>query len=147
MNQDLEHLKILSIFHYVVAAIAGLFACFPIFHLMMGITFLTGGFFPNGEVPSDFPPGFPPFELFGLMFTVIPAFIILLGWAFAIAMFFAGVSLGRQKNYTFSLVMAGISCMFMPFGTVLGVFTIIVLLRPSVKALFEGDAGNQITRD
>jgi hypothetical protein len=32
--------------------------------------------------------------------------------------------------------MAAISCIFMPFGTVLGVFTIIVLLRPSVKELF-----------
>jgi len=27
--------------------------------------------------------------------------------------------------------------MFTPFGTVLGVFTIIVLIRPSVKAAFE----------
>ncbi len=32
--------------------------------------------------------------------------------------------------------MAGVACMFMPFGTVLGVFTIIVLLRDSVKELF-----------
>jgi hypothetical protein len=26
--------------------------------------------------------------------------------------------------------------MLMPFGTILGVFTIVVLMRPSVKALF-----------
>jgi hypothetical protein len=32
--------------------------------------------------------------------------------------------------------MACIECMFMPFGTVLGVFTIIVFIRQSVKALF-----------
>jgi len=32
--------------------------------------------------------------------------------------------------------MAGVECMFMPFGTVLGVFTIIVLMRPSVKEIF-----------
>jgi hypothetical protein len=32
--------------------------------------------------------------------------------------------------------MAAIACMLMPFGTVLGVFTIIVLMRPSVKELF-----------
>ncbi len=29
-----------------------------------------------------------------------------------------------------------LNCLFMPFGTVLGVLTIIVLMRPSVKALF-----------
>jgi len=33
-------------------------------------------------------------------------------------------------------VMAGIECLFMPFGTVLGVFTILVLVRESVKPLF-----------
>jgi hypothetical protein len=38
--------------------------------------------------------------------------------------------------------MAGVMCIFMPFGTVLGVFTLIVLLRPSVKPLFEGRAAS-----
>jgi hypothetical protein len=33
--------------------------------------------------------------------------------------------------------MAAIACMFMPFGTILGVFSIIVLVRPSVKSLFD----------
>jgi hypothetical protein len=32
--------------------------------------------------------------------------------------------------------MAGVECIFMPFGTVLGVFTILVLNRQSVKELF-----------
>ena len=32
--------------------------------------------------------------------------------------------------------MAAISCAFMPFGTVLGIFTLIVLTKPPVKSLF-----------
>jgi hypothetical protein len=32
--------------------------------------------------------------------------------------------------------MAALACTLMPFGTVLGSFTLIVLLRPSVKELF-----------
>jgi len=32
--------------------------------------------------------------------------------------------------------MAAIACINMPFGTALGVFTLIVLARPTVKALF-----------
>jgi hypothetical protein len=131
MNEDLQHLKILSVFHYVVAGIGAIFACFPIFHLTMGISMLAGGF----DIPDD--PAMPfPFRLFGLMFTLIPAAIMLFGWAFAVSMAVAGYFLGKQRNYMFCLVMAGISCIFTPFGTVLGVFTIIVLLRPSVKALF-----------
>jgi hypothetical protein len=38
----------------------------------------------------------------------------------------------------FHYVLAG---MMMPFGTVLGVFTIIVLQRPSVRQLFGEDGG------
>jgi hypothetical protein len=34
--------------------------------------------------------------------------------------------------------MACIICLSIPFGTVLGVFTIIVLNRPTVKARFDG---------
>ena len=29
-------------------------------------------------------------------------------------------------------------CAFFPFGTVLGIFSIIVLIRPSVKQMFDG---------
>ena len=132
MNQDIEQIKIISIFHFVVAAIAGLFACFPIFHLLMGISMLTGSFF-QGETPTGMP---FPFSLFGLMFTLIPAAIILLGWAFAIGLGISGYFLLKKQHYLFCMVMAGISCVFTPFGTVLGVFTIVILTRPSVKELF-----------
>lgn len=132
MNQDIEQIKIISIFHFVVAAIAGLFACFPIFHLLMGISMLTGSFF-QGETPTGMP---FPFSLFGLMFTLIPAAIILLGWAFAIGLGISGYFLLKKQHYLFCMVMAGISCVFTPFGTVLGVFTIVILTRQSVKELF-----------
>ncbi len=49
----------------------------------------------------------------------------------------AGYYLSKRQHYTFCLVMAGVECIFIPFGTVLGIFTIIVLARPVVKALFE----------
>ncbi len=132
MKQDLEHLKILSIFHYVVAGFAALFASFPIIHLVIGLSMLSGNLF-GEEMSSE---AFPEARLFGLMFTLIPAVMILLGWTFAIALVFAGRYLGKQQQHTFCLVMSGINCLFMPFGTVLGVFTIIVLQRPSVRELF-----------
>ena len=48
----------------------------------------------------------------------------------------AGRCLSRRRCYSFALVMACVECLFIPFGTILGVFTISVLLRESVKALF-----------
>jgi hypothetical protein len=35
------------------------------------------------------------------------------------------------------MIMAGVNCAWFPFGTVLGVFTFIVLLRTSVRAMYE----------
>jgi hypothetical protein len=130
MNQDEEHLRLLSIFHYVCAGFAALFACIPIIHLLLGmlLLFKPQGFGPTGNQPPAF---------VGLFFIIIAAMMIMFGWAFAIGIAYAGRCLNQRKRYTFCLVMAAIACMFMPFGTILGVFTIIVLVRPSVKPLFD----------
>jgi hypothetical protein len=40
----------------------------------------------------------------------------------------------------FSLVIAGLNCIQIPFGTALGVFTIIVLLRDSVREAYAAGA-------
>ena len=75
-------------------------------------------------------------HLFGLMFMVFASVMILGFWALAVCMFLAGRYLERRAHYTFCLVVAGVECLFMPFGTVLGVFTIVMLVRPEVKSDF-----------
>lgn len=127
-NQDGQYLKILSIFHYVVGGLAGLFACFPIIHFAVGIGIMIAGL-------TD-PNAGPPF-FFGLFFVLIAGSFIVFGWAFAICIILAGVFMAKRKNHTFCLVMAGVECIFTPFGTVLGVLSIIFLLRPSVMEMFE----------
>jgi hypothetical protein len=135
MDADRDQLRLLSTFHYVVAVLAGCMACFPMIHLFVGIKVLTDPTFFNGPGGQNAPPqGFQ--TIFGLMFTLIPLAMIVAGWIFTICLVIAGNNLRRQTRYTFCLVVAAIGCMFIPFGTVLGVFTIIVLLRPSVKSLF-----------
>jgi hypothetical protein len=127
MNKDLEHLKWLSIGFYIYAGLTALFACFPIIHLVIGIAMITGQM-EEGNNPAP--------QLFGWFFAGFASLFILIGWALAIASFFAGKYLKQQKNHTFIFVMAIINCMFAPLGTVLGIFTIIVLLRDSVKQIF-----------
>ncbi|UCG58497.1 MAG: hypothetical protein JSU70_03110 [Phycisphaerales bacterium] len=123
MSQDEEHLKLLSIFHYVVGGIAGFFACFPLIHFCLGVAMLAGAI--------DDAPG-----VVGLFFVMFSLLAIAAGWTLAICLIVAGRRLARRQHYTFCLVVAAISCVFMPLGTVLGVFTIIVLMRPTVKELF-----------
>ena len=127
MNKDEEHLKLLSVFHYVVGGIAGFFACFPIIHLIMGIAMLTGSFSGRSQGPPVF---------FGLFFVLMALTVITLGWTLAICLIISGRYLARRKCYKFCFAIACISCVLVPYGTVLGVFTIIVLMRPSVKELF-----------
>ena len=129
-NNDDQHLHLLSIFHYIVAGVTALISCFPIIHFTVGVGIMIASL----TQPQDYG-NFPGF-FFGLMFAVIGGSIILIGWILAICIALAGRFLSRRKHYTFCLVMAGIECAFTPFGTVLGVFTIIVLVRQSVKELF-----------
>lgn len=130
MKQDEEHLKLLSNFHYVAGGITGVIACFPMIHLFIGMVMLVVGL---GEASGD--EKFPVL-VFGLMFTLIPGFIILCGWTLAVCLIISGRQLARRTHYKFCFAIACVSCLLMPYGTVLGVFTIIVLMRPTVKELF-----------
>ena len=129
MNEDLQYLKLLSVFHYVVGGLAGLFACFPVVYIAMGIlvTYAPGTMDSEDDAMA---------ALFGWIFIIVGAGLILIGWAFAVFTILAGRYLTRQVHYMFCMVVAAIECLFMPFGTVLGVFTIIVLAKPSVKKMF-----------
>jgi hypothetical protein len=132
MNEDIRHLDLLAIFHYIVAAITALFGCLPIIHLVLGIAMLMGAL---DDGKGNAPP--PAIGLFFVMFALVAITVV---WAAAIAMAIAGRRLKRRQSYTYCLVVAAIECIFVPFGTLLGVFTLIVLMRPSVKALFDEQA-------
>jgi hypothetical protein len=128
MNQDESHLQLLSIFHYVVGGMTALIACIPFIHVFIGVAMLAGLFSDGG---GDEPP-----RSLGWLFIGIGGFIILAGMALAACLVIAGRCLAHRRRYTFCLVVAAIACLFMPFGTVLGIFTLIVLSRPSVKTMF-----------
>jgi hypothetical protein len=131
MNQDEEHLRLLSIFHYVCAGFAALFGCIPFLYVIMGVVMVVS---PESMGPANNrPPAF-----IGIFLIFLGAVMMAFGWGLAACIAYAGRCLAQRRRHTFCLVVAGISCMFMPFGTILGVFSIIVLIRPSVKALFDG---------
>jgi hypothetical protein len=135
-NQDKEQLRLLSVFHYVVAGIMALFSLFPLLHLAIGIAIVAGGFGTNGN-------GEAPPQFVGWFFIVFASSMILCGFVMALCIALAGNRLANNRSYRFCLITACIQCIFMPFGTVLGIFTIIVLMRPSVKQLFEATHENE----
>ena len=121
----------LAIFHYVVAGLAGLFSLFPLLYTTIGTIFIFAARHGTAKPGEDLPP-----EFLGSIFTVIGSVLFLIGLAMAICILIAGRSIALRKRYSFAFVMACIECLFIPFGTILGVFTIVVLSRESVKALF-----------
>lgn len=128
-RRDEEHLNLLAVFHYVVAGFGAMFATIPLIHVCMGFLLISeaGGSNPNGAPPAAF----------GYLFIVMGLFFILAGWAAAICTFVSGRLLRKRRRRMFSFVVAAILCAFMPFGTVLGIFTIIVLSRESVHQLYQ----------
>ncbi|HVS63955.1 MAG TPA: hypothetical protein VMT85_10695 [Thermoanaerobaculia bacterium] len=127
MSRDAEHLQILSIFHHVAAVLVGLLSLLPSFHLAFGIMMISG------ELTEGEPIG----EVIGWFLAVLAGLAMMAGLTFAVCLVVAGRALMQRRRYTFCLVVAGLSCILVPFGTVLGVFSIVVLVRPSVRELFE----------
>ena len=138
MNRDQEHLQLLSIFHYVVAGLAALFSFFPLLYTIIGTIFIFAARHGTAKSGEDVPP-----EFLGWIFAVIGLGLFLFGLAIAFCILIAGRSLALRKRYSFAMVMACIECIFVPFGTILGVFTIVVLSRQSVRALFAAVAPQQ----
>ncbi len=137
VDQDAEHLRILSVCYYVQAGLTALGACIPVIHLVMGGAMLAGRFAPQGASPHDL----EAMRMMGGFFVAIAALLILLGWALAICNFMVARRIMQRRSRVLCLVTAGINCLSIPLGTVLGVFTFIVMSRPSVAESFSRNAG------
>lgn len=133
LPRDDEHLRLLSAFHYVLGGIVALVSFLPGVHLAYGILMVAGragarrGSSGGAEIAG---------ALLGWFFIGAATIVILCGLALAVCLLLAGGFLARRRHYLFCLGVAGAACALTPVGTVLGVFTILVLLRDSVRAEF-----------
>ena len=125
--RDAEHLRLLSLFHFIAGGLLALAGCVPIIHIVIGTLMVSG------RIPG------PPPQM-GYLFIGMGAMLMLFLWGLGICLILSGRYLRQRRNYMFSFVVAAISCIQAPFGTLLGIFTIIVLSRPTVKAMY-GRAG------
>ena len=128
-NQEEQHLQLLSIFFYIFGGIMAVFACFPIIHFVMGLVFIGLGLGSGTKETLAFAP-------VGLFISLIAGTVILAGLSFAVCLILTGRFLNQRSHYMFCLVMSGIACVFMPLGTILGVFSLVTLTKPSVKQRF-----------
>ena len=119
--------------HYIWAGTIGFFSLFTLIYIGLGVMMAAGVFPPSGSSGDD------P-RAFGLFFAGIGSLLLILGMTFSGLAYFAGRSIRDRRRRVFCLIMAGLNCLQVPFGTVMGVCTILVLNRPEVKPLFETPA-------
>jgi|ERR1051326_4631771 hypothetical protein len=127
MRADEKNLDLLAVFHYILAPISALFSCFS-FILM------TVLLYPEAMSGTKVVQPPPLFIRFALVMGIVS---LLYGLLYVICLVMAGRFLKKRRHYIFCLVVAAWTCMWMPFGTILGVFTIIMLVKPEVKVLFD----------
>ena len=128
---DAKHLQLLSIFHFVGAGLAFLGILFVAAHFaVVHSVFGNPSFWQQQKQPV------PPPQLMALFkwFYLVMALWFIVSGALNII---SGLCLRARKYQTFSIVVAAINCLHLPLGTILGVFTIVVLMRDSVGELYQ----------
>lgn len=125
-SEDASHLQILAIFYYVFAGLNAVsVVLLGLYGVMMGAVLGSG---PAGNSHAD--------TALLSMFAGLMVFVVVLSAVFALLHFMTAQRLRQRRGHKFCQVIAVLTCLSIPFGTVLGVFTLIVLNRPSVQALF-----------
>jgi membrane associated rhomboid family serine protease len=129
--QDIQHLKMLAVFHFVYAGLLGLLGLFFVIYIVLGV------FLATAAVSSGSGGGGPEAGAIGGVFVVLGAFAMFFTWGKAGLLIWSGISLRAHRRMTRSFVVAILTCLNVPIGTALGIATIMALNRPSVKALYQ----------
>lgn len=144
--EDAEHLSALSIGHFVLSVVA-LLGAVPILIYGVAGAKLMDEFGSDLSMAMGNIPGQPDANPFGgspdamlqdlgtLLITIIVVTVVL-AVVSAVHLIVVGVKIRQRRWWTFCYLTGWGECLMFPFGTILGIFTIIVLSRPSVKRLF-----------
>ncbi|MDD2764347.1 MAG: hypothetical protein PHE83_10275 [Opitutaceae bacterium] len=131
---DADHLQLLTVFHFIGAALGVVGILFVVGHYtLMSTVFL------NPKMWAGQKQGPPPAEVFAIFkwFYVIMALWFILS---GVANLISGYYIRARKRRIFSILVAGLNLLHMPLGTMLGAFTLVVLLRDSVREAYEAQA-------
>ena len=137
MEKDLDHLKLLGIFHYIwggLSLLGGLF---------IGAYFVVIGFVVKNSPPSStLSEDSASPDLVGGILIGVGVVIFLVFVIYGVLTLMAGGKYRKhQGGYWFCFILAIVTLIIggIP-GIVLGIFSLIVLSRDSVKALFRGQS-------
>lgn len=131
-KEDRDQLNLLTIFHYVLGGLTLLVSLLPLLHLAAGIVMIAS---PETFDSSD-SQNQDALQVVGIVFIGLAIIAMFAGFVAGTCMILAGRFLNRQTHYIYCMIIAALECLSFPFGTALGVFTLVVLSRESVKWAF-----------
>lgn len=124
-----KNLRAIEVFHYVYGALT----CFGGIFLLALVA--LGGFL-SSEWLADQSHEPPPAWL-GSLISGIGVFLFVLVEAIGILNIYSGRCIARRRHRTFSMVVSAFDCLSIPFGLILGVFTLVALSDAEVRREYE----------
>lgn len=132
MADGRDQLDILAFFHFAVGTMIAFVAVVPLLLGAVGASMAA----PGGDAAL---------RTEGARVTAVASFgcgvaVLALGLAAGAVVAFGGRCLMRRERWRVCVAAAGLACLFVPIGTLLGAVTLAALFRPEVRAAF-ADAG------
>jgi hypothetical protein len=128
---DVRQLRILAVLHYVYGGLVALGSLYMLMFGWIGIKILWSPAVSAGESPLGLPVG----AGWDFIAASVAGFLLVGFWAAATIV--AGKRLRHQTHRAYCIIVAAINTISVPLGTVLGIVTIVTLMRSSVIELFE----------
>jgi len=126
---DDEHLKLLSLFHYISGGLTLAFVLFFGAYFLFIYFIITGAGFQQEINPAMNTP--IPEAILAILLTVM-IIIFILGLLFGVAQIVSGRFMNLRKMRWFSFTVGILNLLSIPYGTILGIFTLTVLGRYSI---------------
>lgn len=122
--RDRDLLRVLAIFHWVFGGLALLASLAPAVMLAFGV-------FLASPAQQD-----PDASIAGVVLTCLGVVLGTLAFSYGTGMIVAGRGLWRQDRWVLCMVMAAVTCIFFPYGTVLGALSVVMLAKNGVRERF-----------
>jgi hypothetical protein len=125
MTHDESNLHLLAILFYFGSGLFALLLAPALLFLAGGILAMLGTLGAGASAP-----------VVGALLLAAAVAGILVNAGAGVIFYLAGGCIERRCHYNFCVVASAVSCLFFPPGTILGVYSLSVLIRPTVRQMF-----------
>jgi hypothetical protein len=126
-----DQMVLASVFHYVLGG-------FQIMLSSVGLVYIAMGIAMGTEAIAEDMTGGPPPEVMAWVFGAVGAIFTAVLLTMGLLVIRTGINLARRRNRTFCMVIDSVLCLMVPFGTIVGIFGLVLLMRPEYSRQFTG---------